>query len=127
MGLGRRVLLKSVLLLLAGVAATGCTRRFFRERSDRDVERLLTEKNCFEPWRIENWHVYPDPRARFADRSDPDHPPKPPDDPATRCLAPDVQRAGRAGIGLYEGCGYIELLAAWDSMTRAEQAPALPA
>src|SRR5262245_60899032 len=88
MGQPRRLLLM-LALLLAATSATGCTRRFFRTYADKDVEALLTEKNVFEPWQIENWHVYPDPRARFADPSDPDHPPLPPDDPAAQYLSPN--------------------------------------
>jgi hypothetical protein len=113
-------------LLLASLVGAGCTRRFFRERADRDIGNLLTEKNVFEPWKIEDWHVYPDGRARFADPTNPDRPPMPPDDPAARALSPNPQRPGKAGVALIEGTGYLDLLAAWDSMNRAEAAPALP-
>src|SRR5688500_15689738 len=68
---------------VALVAASGCTRRFFREMTDKDVVGTLTQKNQYPDWGIEQFHVYPDPRARFADPSNPDRPPKPPDDPAT--------------------------------------------
>lgn len=115
-----------LIVLLLALAGSGCTRRFFRERADKDVSNLLTEKNVFEPWQIEAYHIYPDPRARFADPSDPDHPPMPSDDPAVRILSPNPQKPGKAGIGNFEGAGYLELLAAWDSMNRAELPPALP-
>src|SRR5918911_5612520 len=88
----RRHLLLKLLALAMLTPGLGCTRRFFRKHADKDVETLLTEKNVFEPWQIENWHVYPDPRARFADPSDPDHPPLPPDDPAAQYLSPNPQR-----------------------------------
>src|SRR5437870_7947677 len=105
----RQVGLKLLALAVVVAAMTGCTRRFFRERSDIDVEHLLAEKNQFEPWKIENWHVYPDPRARFADPSNPDRPPMPPDDPAARALSPNPQRPRRAGVALMEGTGYLDL------------------
>ena len=71
--------------------AAGCTRAFFRERADRDVEGLLQEKSVDPRWAVDGtWYVYPDPRARFTDfDKSPDHPKKPPDDPAaaaTSCL-----------------------------------------
>src|SRR5262245_58245622 len=116
----RHVGFKLLALIVAVSALTGCTRRFFRNASDRDVEGLLAEKNQFEPWQIEDWHVYPGPRARFADPSNPDRPPMPPDDPAARMLSPNPQRPRRAGIALMEGTGYVHLLAAWDTMNRAE-------
>lgn len=108
-----------MVLLSAALLAAGCTRKFFRERADADACALLTEKNRFEPWKIEQFHVYPDPRARFADPFDPDHPPMPPDDPAAKFLSPNPQKPGKAGVGRYDGTGYLELLAAWDAMNRA--------
>lgn len=114
-----------LLVVLAVVLGSGCTRRFFRQYADRDVEMVLTEKNVFEPWRIEQWHVYPDPRARFADPTNPDRPPMPPDDPAAQYLSPNPQRPGRAGVAYVEGTGYLELLAAWDAMNRSGRTPEL--
>src|SRR5439155_8985532 len=97
----------------------GCTRRFYRNATDRDVEQVLTEKNCFDAWRIEQWHVYPDPHARFADPTNPDRPPMPPDDPGSQALSPNPQRPGKAGVGFYESTGYLDLLANWDAINRA--------
>ena len=111
--------LKLLALVVVLSAMTGCTRRFFRNASDRDVEQLLAEKNQFEQWKIENWHVYPDARARFADPSNPDRPPMPPDDPAARALSPNPQKPRRAGVALTEGTGYLDLLSAWDAMNRS--------
>jgi outer membrane protein TolC len=111
----------SVTLLAMTVlfSGTGCSRRFYRERTDADVARLLTEKNGFSAWKIENFHVYPDPRARFADSTNPDRPPMPPDDPAAHCLAPKPQSPGKAGVARIEGNGYLELLQQWDAENRA--------
>src|SRR5262249_48716911 len=72
----------------------------------------------YPAWAIENWHVYPDPRARFGDPSDPDHPPMPPDDPAAYDLSPNPQKPCKAGIARIEGKGYLELLGQWDRENR---------
>jgi hypothetical protein len=108
-----------LLALAAGLLAAGCTRRFYRHSADKQVESVLTEKNVYPAWGIEQWQVYPDCRARFADPSDPDHPPKPYDDPASEYLSPNPQRAGKAGTGGWEGTGYLRLLADWDATNRA--------
>lgn len=109
-------------LLLAGLAAStgGCTRKFFRQRADCEVDRVLADKDRYPAWKIEGEHVYPDPRARFADPTNPDRPPMPPDDSAAQCLSPNPQKPGKAGIAKIEGNGYQELLAAWDAQNRAE-------
>src|SRR5262245_63345689 len=82
------------LLAVGCLLPAGCTRRFFRTSADRQVEEILTEKNCFEPWRIQNWYVYPDPLARFADPTNPYRPPKPVDDPAAQAFSPNPQKPG---------------------------------
>lgn len=114
-------------LVLAGLlllASLGCTRRFYRNWADREVAGVLEEKDVVPDWKIENYHVYPDSRARFADPDKPDRPPMPPDDPAARALAPNPQRPKHAGVGFHEGAGYLELLAAWDAHNRGQAAPA---
>src|SRR5437764_14061513 len=82
------------LALTAGalVQLGGCTRPFYRKRVDQEVEEVLAQKNKYPAWKIENWHVYPDPQARFADPSNPDCPPKPPDDPGAYDLSPNPQK-----------------------------------
>src|SRR5437660_3724579 len=84
-----------VLALWCGVGSSGCTRPFFRKRADQEVAEVLAEKDRDPAWKIQHWHVYADPRARFADPTDPDRPPKPPDDPAAYDLSPNPQRAGK--------------------------------
>src|SRR5215471_12125748 len=118
----RRLLLVLLLLGLAGLSLSGCTRRFYRTRADMEVDDILTEKDQYSDWQIEQYHVYPDPRARFADETNPDRPPMPPDDPASSELAPNPQKPRHAGVGLIEGTGYLELLKAWDAENRAEAA-----
>jgi hypothetical protein len=114
------------LLLLAGstVWATGCTRNFFRKQADEEVSEVLAQKDQYANSRIEQFHIYPDPRARFADTTDPDHPPMPPDDPATWEQSPHPQKPGKCGTALVGGTGYIDLLEAWDKENRSQPAPA---
>jgi hypothetical protein len=110
-------------LFLAGNLAFGsggCTRRFFRQRADQEVSTVLAEKDKYPPWKIEQFHVYPDPRARFADPTNPDRPPMPPDDPAAYDLSPNPQKPGKAGVAQVSGKGYLELMARWDAENRTE-------
>jgi len=108
-------------LALAGVLlGSGCTRPFYRKGADKEVSEVLANKDKFAEWKIDNWHVYPDPRARYADNSDPDHPAKPPDDPASYCMSPNPQKAGKPGVERIEGNGYLELLANWDKENREQ-------
>ncbi len=100
----------------------GCSRSFYRKNADKEVAEVLADKDKYADWKIENWHVYPDPRARFADPSDPDHPPKPPDDPASYDLSPNPQKPGKAGVARIEGTGYLELIAKWDKENRERRA-----
>src|SRR5262245_16711727 len=117
------------MMLALGIlcASLGCTRRFFRNRADREVDQVLAEKDVVPDWKIADYHVYPDPRARFADPTNPDRPPMPPDDPAAKSLAPNPQRPKHAGVARVEGTGYLELMAAWDAMNRAQADPKAPA
>lgn len=109
-----------LLFALAG-AAPGCTRHFYRERADAQVGQILREKDVVPGGKIEQFHVYPDPRARFADPTNPDRPPMPPDDPLARALAPTPQRPGHAGVKRYEGHGYLALMDAWDEYNRTHR------
>ncbi|MCI0684204.1 MAG: TolC family protein [Gemmataceae bacterium] len=125
--LGRNAVVMLTLCLLCAtlLGTLGCTRRFFRSAADREVDEVLAEKDVVLEWKIENYHVYPDPRARFADPSNPDRPPMPPDDPAASMLSPNPQKPPhRGGIDRFEGTGYLELLAAWDAHNRGVAAAA---
>src|SRR6266481_1332584 len=97
-----RILFRALCILLTlwgPVGSIGCTRPFFRKRADEQASEVLAEKDRDPAWKIEQWHVYPDPRARFADPTNPDRPPMPPDDEAAYALSPHPQRPGHAGIG----------------------------
>src|SRR2546421_3885431 len=114
--------LVTLLLAFGLVCPGGCTRHFFRTRADREAAEVLAEKDRCAAWKIEDFHVYPDARARFADPTNPDRPPMPPDDPAAHDLSPTPQKPGKAGVALVEGQGYLHLLAAWDEENRAARA-----
>jgi hypothetical protein len=114
---GGRFLLVAVLAaeLLAGVG--GC-RSFYRKAADKEVSEVLAEKDRYPQWKIEQFHVYPDPRARFADPTNPDRPPKPPDDPAAFDLSPNPQKAKHVGIAKVVGAAYMDVLTKWDKENR---------
>lgn len=103
--------------LLALVFGPGCARYNYRERADKDVTGVVSQKNVFPDWQVKkDWHVYPDPRARFADATNPDRPPYPPDDYAARLLSPNPQRpTKKSGVGRVDGDGYVALLEQWDA------------
>ncbi len=113
------------LALAAGLIAQtgGCTRPFFRKRADEEVAEVLAQKDKYPDWKIDNWHIYPDPKARFADPTNPDHPPMPPDDPAAYALSPNPQKPPhKDGVERVEGTGYLELIAKWDKENREARA-----
>src|SRR5262249_31194209 len=124
--LGRPSAVSLCLLLSLSLTAllTGCTRRFYRTQADREVNHILTEKDHYPEWKIENFHVYPDPPARFTDPTNPDRPPMPPDDPAAWESAPHPQRPRK--VALVEGTGYLDLLAEWDTENRGQAEAATP-
>lgn len=122
-----RIAVRWVCLGLAAVVVAGCSRQAYRERTDKDVEALISQKNVVPQWKVQNWHVYPDPRARFADPSNPDFPPYPPDDYAAKVLSPNPQRPGRGGAGRHEGDGWLKQLTEWDAQNRAEDDAQQPA
>jgi hypothetical protein len=109
-------------LILALVAGPGCTRRYFREKADKQAFAILNQKSGDPRWSLGGFFVYPDPRSRFADVTNPDRSPMPPDDPAAKDLSPNPQHPGHAGIALVEGIGYMKMLQEWDAINRAEVA-----
>ena len=114
-----RLGLTAGLLLILG---TGCSRQAFRVRADKDVEAVITQKNVIPNAQVQNWHVYPDPRARFGEPPGmcQDYPPYPPDDYYAWLTSPNPQRPGRGGAGRYEGQLYLQQIAAWDASNRAQ-------
>jgi hypothetical protein len=118
-GTSCQVLLFSLVCLGVLLGGSGCTRRFFRKRADEQVDEVVAEKDKYPDWKIEQFHVYPDPHARFADWTNPDRPPMPPDDPAAYDLSPRPQKPGKKGVEYIEGTGYYDILQKWDEENRA--------
>jgi outer membrane protein TolC len=69
------------MLLLAALVA-GCSRAHYRESADRETYPIIAEREVSPAYDVGRTHVEPPPGSRLADLFDPDHPPKPPDDPA---------------------------------------------
>lgn len=84
MGPWRRPVRCALLTVVASLAV-GCTRSDYRQRADREANRLVQEKNCPQ-WAVNDINVYSDPRSRFYDPFDPDRPPKPVDDPCSGAI-----------------------------------------
>lgn len=71
---------RGLLLALAGLA--GCTRAHYREAADADAYPVIAERVLSPAFAIGRTRVEPAPGSRLADPTNPDAPPKPPDDPA---------------------------------------------
>ena len=110
-----------VTLVASCLGFAGCTRAYYRKQADREVTDILVEKDKFPEWKIEQYHVQPDARARFADPTNPDRPPMPPDDDAAWKLSPHPQGPGHAGVGEVWGTAYLEMIKQWDAQNRAER------
>jgi hypothetical protein len=112
-----------VLILL--VLQSGCTRRFFRDRADREVSSVISQKD--PSGEMASWSIYPSPDSRFADPSNPDRPIMPPDDPLARELSPNPQKPyHHSGVGYVEGTRWLEFLKNWDEVNRLEAGETIP-
>ena len=65
---------------------TACKRAHHRERADAEAYELISEKATDPRWSPPDISIELDPRSRMFDGNDPDHPPMPPDDPASNEL-----------------------------------------
>ena len=76
------------LMTLAAVllSVSGCTRGKYRERADAEVYRLVEEKADHPHWPLVGYNIEIDPRSRMFSPFSVDHPPMPPDDPASHDL-----------------------------------------
>ncbi len=109
-----------MVLVMGYLLLAGCTREFFRDMADTEVDAILDRKATDERWPLINYWVYPHPLSRFADTSDPDKPSMPPDDPAAWFTGPRPQKP--SNVGYTEGTGFYEMLAQYDALNRAEEA-----
>ncbi len=118
----RWTILLSLLVLGLLTPLSGCTRRFFRRRADADADLVLAQKDRYPGWwKLQDFYVYPHPLSRFADPTDPDRPPMPPDDPAAWDLSPHPQRPLLKGYKNWQGTGYLELMRKWDVENRTRR------
>ncbi|MGI9457510.1 MAG: hypothetical protein ACR2NU_13180, partial [Aeoliella sp.] len=69
-----------VFLLLAMLAAIGCSRSMYRRQADREVNCLIDQKAIPAESAPGQFRVPVDPRSRMYDPYDPDCEPMPPDD-----------------------------------------------
>ena len=113
---GRARLAWPILIGLVVLAATGCTRKFYRRQADREVYSLIDSAADDPRWPLDNYTIQPDPRSRMYDPCNPDFPPMPPDDPTSHRLMHKVDgkrnarwlRYGRNGP--VENHGWIDYL-----------------
>ncbi len=97
-------------LLVAVLASTGCTRTFWRGRADREVAYLVAEKSNNPRWALPpGFNLNMDPRSRYYDPTNPDHPPLPPDDPYAHALMHHVD--GKRGAAWWHLNGELPQLA----------------
>ena len=78
----RRAVVYLLLVSLATMGNTGCSRRFWREQAEHDTYHAIGERLNDHRWRLPRVDIKPDRRSRFFDPYDPDCGPLPPDDPA---------------------------------------------
>lgn len=94
------------------LSATGCGREFFREWADMDVTEAVFEKTRDPRWKMPLFTIDPPAMSRFADWSDRDRPPAPPDDLAAEALSPYPQKPHMRLMVPMEGTGYLDMLEA---------------
>ena len=78
--------LKACLWWVVMISAAGCVRTErseYRLRADREAYDTIAERNVDPRWRAADYGIEIDPRSRYFDPYDPDHPPMPQDDPAS--------------------------------------------
>ncbi len=62
---------------------TGCARTHHRLEADREAYCAIDERNHDPRWSAREYSIEIDPRSRYFDAHDPDHPPMPADDPTS--------------------------------------------
>ena len=102
-----RLLLAVVLLNLC--AAIGCHRGYYRRQADAEAKRLILQKSNDPRWNTASGNIDIDPQSRMFDPFSADHPPIPPDDPASHQLMHCVD--GKPGYPQWNANGdtnYVE-------------------
>ena len=70
------------ILFAVALCLAGCSRSYYRESADRETYPIVAERVTSPASAVGRIQVEPYPRSRLADPTNPDHPPKPPDDPS---------------------------------------------
>ena len=69
------------------VSSSGCHRGYYRRQADHEAQRLIQQKSCDPRWNNSaDGTITIDPQSRMFDPFSSDHPPIPPDDPASHSL-----------------------------------------
>ena len=71
-------------LVCAVMAGAGCSQSEYRLQADREAYSTIAERNGDPRWAAEDYSIDIDPRSRYFDAYDPDHPPMPADDPTSQ-------------------------------------------
>ncbi|MHC4431666.1 MAG: hypothetical protein ACYTBS_07490 [Planctomycetota bacterium] len=72
-----------VLLVSVVIAVGGCSRTEHRLQADLEAYDVIAERNADPRWHSSDYSIEIDPRSRYFDPCDPDHPPMPQDDPSS--------------------------------------------
>jgi len=72
-----------VLLTSSLMAIGGCSRKAYRLQVDQEVYGVIEDRSIDPQWQADDYGIEIDPRSRYFDPCDPDHPPMPQDDPAS--------------------------------------------
>ena len=93
---------QQISLIAVLLVVVGCSRTMYRRQADRDVFRLVGEKQEMLGLGDDAFRsLGGNPESRFFDDGDPDHPRRPKDDPLSRLLMKRV--AGKRGASAWEG------------------------
>ena len=90
------------------LATVGCTRVHYHRQADREVTTILNQKNMPGRWGLPGFRLEYDPRSRYFDPTNPDHPPMPPDDPYSHVFMHYVD--GKRGARNYHVDGDLKSL-----------------
>ncbi len=80
------------------LCAVGCSRSHYRLAADRETYPIIGERVVKPEYAIGRTNIVPPPESRLADPTNPDAPPKPPDDPAAA-----IFMANPGGMKGYKG------------------------
>ena len=75
-----------IVLLAALAASLGCTRSYYRQQADTEVNCIIDNKSAAVGSAPGQFRIDVDPRSRMYDPNSPDCPPMPPDDPISHQL-----------------------------------------